>query len=87
MNFTLICGWWLGCCFSYSFLSGLRAFVSLRRGKLAHPDVMQNPPHSGRATRDVVVPLQVHRDFERSEVVQAVQPEDLLDHLDAGRVR
>jgi hypothetical protein len=39
------------------------------------------------ADADVVIPLEVHRDFERAEVVVLPQVHDSLYHRSLGRMR
>jgi hypothetical protein len=67
--------------------SGLAAFVSLRRRESVQADLLQDPPDPGGADRDVVIPLQIHRDLLRAEVILLAQPEDLFHDLRVGRCR
>lgn len=65
----------------------LFAFVTLRRRQPAQPEFLQDPPDPRRANGQVVVALEIHGDLVRAEMVLLTQPEDLLDHVSAGRVR
>ena len=56
-----------------------------RRLRIRHaPDGL---PHSRRTDRDVVIPLEVHGDLVRPEVIVLTQIHDLADDLGAGFVR
>jgi hypothetical protein len=70
-----------------AFPAGLRAFVSLRCWEAVQAELLQDPPDTGRADGDVVVPLQIYRDLRRAEVILLTQPEDLLHDFRVRRGR
>ena len=55
--------------------------VALRSRQPVHVEALEDSPYPGRADLDVVVPLEIHRDLHRSEVVMLAQMDDLLDYL------
>ena len=60
------------------------AFIALGGRQAAHLEALEDPPDPGLADRDVVVPLEIHRDLVRAEVVVLAQVDDLADDLGLG---
>src|SRR5689334_2383951 len=81
MNLTSIWTRWPGCGFLVALPAVLVTLVALRAGQTIQAEPLQDPPDAGRADLDLVVPLEVHRDLVRSEVVvlAQMQIEDLPD--------
>lgn len=73
--------------FPVSFPFGVFAFVTLRSRQPPQTHSVQDVPYARGAVGDVVVPLHVHRDLLRPEMVLVAQPQDLLHDLNAGRGR
>ena len=59
----------------------LVALVALRRWQAAHVEALEDPPDPRGADLDLVIPLEVHRDLVRPEVVVLAQVNDLADDL------
>jgi len=72
--------------FLVAFPPTVVAFVALRGRQPVHIEAFEDAPHAGLAYLHVVVALEVHLDFARSEVIVLPQVDDLSDDIDVRRV-
>jgi len=63
------------------FPFAVSALVPLVSGQPGQVHPLQDPPDAGLADLDIVVPLEVHGDLRRAEVVRRAQVDNLGDDL------
>ena len=72
--------------FLVAFPSSVMPLVALIGRQPAKLEAVQNAPDAGLGDRDVVIPLEVHHDLVRTEVVVLPQVDDLRDDVAVGPV-